>query len=130
MRFMLDADTVSYALRGQGDVGRRILDRRPSELCLSSLTLAELRYGVEARRSERLRRAVRAFTGELAIVAFDEAAADRFALVAIGLTRRGQPIGTIDTLVAAHALSIGAVMVTNNTRHFDRVPGLRVENWS
>ncbi len=128
-RFMLDADTVSYAIRGEGQVATRLLERQPSELCVSSITLAELRFGAEAKRSQRLKRAIRSFIKDVAIVPFDESAADRFAVVAAALARRGQPIGAFDTLVAAHALSLGVAVVTNNARHFSRVPGLRVENW-
>ena len=129
-RFMLDADTVSYALRGQGQVGARLLDHQPSELCISSITWAELRFGVEAKRSQKLRRAIQAFAKDVAVVPFDQAAADRFALVAAALTRRGKPIGSFDTLIAAHALSLGLTVVTNNTKHFGRVPKLSVENWA
>jgi tRNA(fMet)-specific endonuclease VapC len=128
-RFMLDADTVSYAIRGEGQVVTRLLDRQPSEICLSSITWAELRFGVEAKRSQKLKRAIRSFVKDIAIVPFDEAAGDRFAEVAAALARRGEPIGAFDTLMAAHALSLGLTVVTNNTRHFSRVPGLRLENW-
>ena len=128
-RFMLDADTVSYAIRGEGHVAPRLLEHQPSELCLSSITLAELRFGAEAKRSQKLKRAIRSFVKDIAVVPFDESAADRFALVAALLARRGEPIGAFDTLMAAHALSLGLVVVTNNTKHFNRVPGLRVENW-
>jgi tRNA(fMet)-specific endonuclease VapC len=126
---MLDADTVSYAIRGEGRVVARLLERQPSEICLSSITWAELRFGVEAKRSEKLKRAIRSFVKDIAILPFDESAADRFAAVAAALARRGEPIGAFDTLVAAHALSLGLAVVTNNTRHFSRVPGLRLENW-
>ena len=68
-------------------------------------------------------------TRALAVIPLDEAAADRFALVAAALARRGEPIGTFDTLMAAHALSLGIAVVTNDTKHFSRVPGLAVENW-
>ena len=127
---MLDADTVSYALRGQGQVGARILDHQPSELCISSITWAELRFGAEAKRSQKLRRAIQAFAKDVAVVPFDQAAADTFALVAAALARRGKPIGSFDTLIAAHALSLGLTVVTNNTKPFGRVPKLSVENWA
>jgi len=128
-RFMLDADTVSYGIRGEGQVGTRVLQHRPSELCISAITLAELKVGAEAKRSQKLNRSIRSFIKDVAVIAFDEAAADRFALVAAALARRGEPIGALDTLVAAHALSLGLTVVTNNTKHFSRVPGLTVENW-
>jgi tRNA(fMet)-specific endonuclease VapC len=63
------------------------------------------------------------------VVPFDEAAAERFAVVATDLRQSGTPIGVFDTLVAAQALALGLVVVTNNTRHFGRVRGLKVENW-
>jgi tRNA(fMet)-specific endonuclease VapC len=127
---MLDADTISYALRGVGQVAARLLQHEPSEVCLSSITLAELRFGAEAKRSQKLRRAIRTFVADVEVVAFDEAAGDRFGLVAAALARRGEPIGTFDTLVAAHALSLGLTVVTNNIKHFSRVPGLAVVNWA
>lgn len=126
---MLDTDTVSFALRGQGAVAARLLAHRPSELCISSITLAELRFGAEARRSRKLHGLVDTFVSSVAVVAFDQAAADRFAPVAAALARRGEPIGTFDTLMAAHALSLGLTFVTNNARHFQRVHGLKTENW-
>lgn len=129
-RYMLDADTVSYALRGQGLVAARLLEHRPSDLCISSITLAELHFGAEAKRSQRIRRAIRTFTKDVAVVPFDEASAERLGVVAAALATRGQPIGVYDTLVAAQALCLGLTFVTNNTRHFSRVRGLSVENWA
>jgi tRNA(fMet)-specific endonuclease VapC len=127
--YMLDTDTVSFALRGQGAVAARLLAHRPSELCISSITLAELRFGAEARRSRKLHGLVDTFVSSVGVVAFDQAAADRFAPVAAALARRGEPIGTFDTLMAAHALSLGLTFVTNNAKHFQRVHGLKTENW-
>ena len=129
-RYMLDADTVSYALRGHGRVGARLLAHQPSDLCISAITLAELNFGAEAKRSQKIHRAIRSFTKDVAVVPFDEAAAERFGVVAAALATRGQPIGLYDTLVAAHALRLGLTVVTNNTRHFSRVPGLAIENWA
>jgi tRNA(fMet)-specific endonuclease VapC len=128
-QYMLDTDTVSFALRGQGRVAARVLEHRPSELCISSITLAELRYGAEARRSRKLHRLISAFVEAIETMSFDESAASRFATVAAALVRRGEPIGTFDTLIAAHALSLRLTFVTNNTRHFARVAGLSTENW-
>jgi len=128
-RYMLDADTVSYALRGHGRVGTRLLEHQPSEVCISAITLAELNFGAEAKQSQKIRRAIRRFTNDIVVVPFDEVSAERFGVVAAALATRGQPIGLYDTLVAAQALSLGLTVVTNNTRHFSRVPGLAVENW-
>ena len=127
--YMLDMDTVSFALRGRGRVAARLLEHRPSELCISSVTLAELRYGAEARRSRKLHRLISTFVESIEVMSFDQSAAGRFAVVAAAWARRGEPIGTFDTLMAAHALSLRLTFVTNNTRHFTRVPGLATENW-
>lgn len=129
-RFMLDTDTVSFALRGEGHVAERLLAHRPSELCLSAITLAELSYGAEAKRSKKLRRLIDTFVGSVPMVPFDAQAASRFGPVAAALARAGTPIGGFDTLIAAHALAMRLTLVTNNTQHFSRVSGLAVENWA
>lgn len=128
-RYLLDTDTVSDALRGEGRVAARILEHAPSDLCISAITLAELRFGAERKRSQKLKRAIRAFVKDVAVVDFDAASAERFAEVAADLAEGGNPIGVFDTLVAAQALALGLVAVTNNTRHFGKVAGLKVENW-
>lgn len=130
LEFMLDTDMVSWALRGQGAVASRVLEHRPSQLCISSITLAELRFGADAKRSRRLHRLIETFVSAVSVVPFDQGAADRFGPVASVLARKGEPIGTFDTLIAAHALSCGVTLVTNNTKHFTRVTGLKLENWA
>ena len=128
--FMLDTDTVSWALRGQGAVPTRLLERRPSQLCISSITLAELRFGADAKGSRKLHRLIDTFVKSVTVLPFDEAAAGRFGPVARALARKGEPIGTFDTLIAAHAMSLGLTFVTNNMKHFQRVAGLKTTNWA
>ena len=128
-RFLLDTDTASFALRGQGRVGERLLEKNPSQLCMSALTLAELRFGADAKESKRLHKLIDTFAESIANVPFDADAANRFGKVAAALSRAGTPIGTLDTLIAAQALALGLTLVTNNTEHFKRVPGLKIENW-
>jgi len=84
-----------------------MLEHRPSEFCISSITLAELRFGAETRRSRKLHRLISTFVETVEVVSFDQSAAGRFATVAAALARSGEPIGTFDTLMAAHALSLG-----------------------
>jgi len=127
--FMLDTDTVSFALRGQGAVGARILEHRPSELCLSSITVAELRYGATRRRSARLHELIDTFITNVAVLPFDETCAAPFGVLAAELAARGTPIGDFDVLIAAHAIAAEATLVTNNTKHFERIRALNVENW-
>ena len=130
VRYMLDTDTVSYALRGMGEVGARLLERRPSEVSVSALTVAELRFGAERRKSKRLHALIDSFCAGVNVLPFNERAAARFGVVGAALAARGAPIGPIDTLIAAHALAEDLTFVTNNARHFSRVAGLRTENWA
>jgi len=126
---MLDTDTVSFALRGFGDVSTRLLAHKPSEICLSAITLAELRYGADRRGSPKLHGLIDAFATAVTVVSFDEAVATRFGAVAATLVSQGTPIGDFDTLIAAHALALDLMLVTNNTKHFSRIHGLRIDNW-
>lgn len=127
--FLLDTDTVSFALRGRGQVATHLLDHRPSEICISSITLAELRYGADMKRSRKLHGLIDTFVEAITVLPFDRIAADRFGPVASSLAGQGTPIGQFDTLIAAHALAVRLTLVTNNTKHFERVVGLRTENW-
>ena len=129
LRFMLDTDSVSYAIRGVGNVGERIVERKPSDLCVSAITLAELRFGVERRKSRKLDLAVAAFLSDIAVIPFDDACAETFGRIAAKLAEAGEPIGESDTLIAAHALTLGLTLVTNNDRHFRRVTGLKITSW-
>ncbi|MEZ4302487.1 MAG: type II toxin-antitoxin system VapC family toxin [Polyangiaceae bacterium] len=128
--FMLDTDTVSFALRGLGRVADALLERAPSEICMSAVTLAELRYGADHRRSKKLHALIDTFAAAVAVVPFDEAAATSFGKIGADLRRAGTPIGELDTMIAAHALALDVTLVTNNTRHFRRVPHLHIENWA
>jgi tRNA(fMet)-specific endonuclease VapC len=126
---MLDTDSVSFAWRGRGRIAERILVQAPSSMCISSISLAELRYGADLRGSRRLHALVDAFVAPLAVVPFDEKAAARFGAVAASLTRAGRLIGPMDALIGAHALSLGVVLVTHHTKHFSRIEGLKTDDW-
>jgi tRNA(fMet)-specific endonuclease VapC len=130
VKYLLDTDSVSYALRGQGEVGARIRGQRPSDLCISAITLAELRYGAERKGSKRLHGLIDTFTSAVEVASFDETAAAEFGRLASVLAERGTPIGEFDVLIAAHAVALRCTLVTNNVRHFSKVPGLSVENWA
>jgi tRNA(fMet)-specific endonuclease VapC len=132
--WMLDTDTCVYLVNrraGFERVLRRMEGRRYGEIRVSAVTLAELRYGIarSARRTSNAEK-VEAFLQRFDIVAFDERAAAEYGTVRAGLERAGRVIGPLDTLIAAHALSLGCILVTNNVREFGRVPRLRVENWA
>jgi tRNA(fMet)-specific endonuclease VapC len=125
-----DTDSVSFALRGEGKVGLRILERAPSELCISAITEAELRYGAERRKSTRLHKLIDKFTNSVRVAPFDSACAASFGKVVSKLMAKGKPIGDFDAMIAAHALALGLTLVTNNAKHFRQVEGLRIENWT
>ena len=127
---MLDTDTVSYLIKGRSKVLETRLRRRdPSSVCVSCVTRGELRYGVARLGSAKLEREVELFLEGIVSLAWDRSAADRYGIVRSNLERIGNPIGSLDTMIAAHALSSELVLITNNERHFSRVKGLKTRNW-
>ena len=126
---MLDTDSVSYAIRGSGRVAEQIVAHSPSELCISAITLAELRFGAESLRSQKIHRAIDAFLRDVRLIPFDEECAGSYGRIGATLAARGEKIGNLDTMIAAHALTLGLTLVTNNERHFKRVAGLTIVNW-
>jgi len=126
---MLDTDTVSFALRDQGQVNARVRENRRSALCVSAISVAELRFGADHRKSTSIHAKIDTFLRDLQIVPFDEICARHFGAIASALAGQGTPIGEFDVLIAATAIAVQATLVTNNVKHFTRVRGLRVENW-
>jgi len=107
----------------------RFREYRLGEIGICSVVAAELAYGVAKSRSARNRSALEMFLAPLEVLPFDQAAVWAYGDLRASLEREGQPIGALDTMIAAHALSVDAPLVTHNTREFARVPGLRLENW-
>ncbi len=127
--FMLDTDSVSFAIRAQGRVREKIIEHEFAELCISAISLAELRYGADLINSYKLHESIDDFISNIKVIAFNENCSGYYGVIASQLHKRGSPIGKFDVLIAAHAISIDATLVTNNVKHFSRVHGLRVENW-
>lgn len=129
--YMLDTDTSSYIIRDKpASVRERFAKIDSQQICISVITYAELLYGVKRSSSSKVNRPiVENYVRHLVIQSWDEMAADHYSTIRTFLESSGQPIGGMDTQIAAHALSLDAVLVTNNTRHFERVPGLKLENW-
>jgi tRNA(fMet)-specific endonuclease VapC len=128
---LLDTNICIYIINTKPpEVLERFNRFRLGEIGLSSVVAAELAYGVAKSGSERNRRALEMFLAPLDLLPFDEAAIWAYGELRADLERRGQPIGALDTMIAAHALSLNAVLVTNNTREFSRVAGLQLENWA
>jgi len=131
-RYLLDTDICSYLIRDRPPRVRQRMNAVPlAEQAISSVTYAELMYGV-ARSSKPAvnREVVRRFVLHVAVLPWDAAAAEHYGDLRSSLERTGTPIGSMDLMIAAHARSMGATVVTNNLRHFERVPGIAVENWA
>ena len=129
--WMLDTDIcIALIKRQPRELIDRIKKRKPGDIVISSITLAELRFGAsKSKQAEKNRAALDQFLVPLEVVAFDDASAESYGRIRAALEINGTPIGLLDTLIASHALSINATIVTNNVREFSRVEGLRVENW-
>lgn len=129
---MLDTNICIHVIKNRPEtVIRNFLKHEPSELCISSITYAELMHGVEkSQDAERNRIAITLFLSPLSVLEFDNYAAEEYGKVRANLERKGTPIGPMDTLIAAHAKAEDLILVTNNTREFNRVEGLTVENWT
>ena len=130
--YLLDTNICIYAIKNRPEaVLNRIRENRPEGLCISVITLAELRHGVEkSLHKEKNEQALLKFLSVLEILPFDDHAAIEYGKICSELQRQGTPIGTMDMLVAAHAKARRLTLVTNNGREFMRVPGLRIENWA
>ena len=131
MRYLLDTTICIYLIRRRPAQVRARLQRcAVGEIGLSTVTCAALQYGVaKSAFPAQNQAALEAFTLPLALVPFDAAAAVAYGPVRADLERQGTPIGAMDLLIAAHALSLRVILVTNNTREFVRVQGLQVEDW-
>ena len=131
IRHLLDTDICIALIRGRSSSTlKRLKQCQPGSVGISSITLAELQYGV-AKSSDPARNqaALLEFCAPLDILEFGLAGAATYGNVRSMLGTKGIPIGPLDTLIAAHALSLPAILVTNNEREFRRIDGLKVENW-
>ncbi|MBN6739340.1 type II toxin-antitoxin system VapC family toxin [Acidithiobacillus sp. MC6.1] len=133
MLHMLDTDTASYLIKGKSPtIESRLAVLVPSMVCISVMTRAELQYGLKRLPSDhRLHLAVRQFLKIVRVLPWDTDAADWYADIRHQLVSTGQPIGELDMMIAAHSLSVGAVLVTNNSGHYERIEApLMLENWA
>ena len=129
--YMLDTDTCAFILRRSSPTLLERIQAVPlQQQSVSMITLAELLYGVQVSSKKKANRAaVDLLVRHLAVKEWSRDAAEHYAEIRADLKKKGQLIGSNDLLIAAHARSMGAVMVTNNAKDFGRVKGLRVENW-
>ena len=130
--YMLDTDIVIFVLRGRHpEIDRRIGQLAPSQHCISMATYAELMFGIQHQPSGHVTRDQLArFLDSTTVLDLGREAAEVYARLRYRLNRQGMPIESMDLLIAAHAISIGAILVTNNVKHFERLaPDLTIENW-
>ena len=133
MLHMLDTDICSYIIRSRSPrVQARLSGLQPEDICISVITRAELVYGLKRLEpNHRLQVEVRRFLRLVRVLAWDDDAADYYADIRYQLVNSGKPIGELDMMIAAHSLAAGAVLVTNNTRHYSRIAQpLTIENWN
>lgn len=130
-RYMLDTDMCSYIIKERpASVQQHFQKISMEQLCISVVTYAELIYGIERSSSRRVNRPViEDFVQHLEVMDWNNGAADQYGVIRAALEANGTPIGAMDMMIAAHAKSIKAVLVTNNQKHFTKVKGLKVENW-
>lgn len=127
----LDTNICSYLLRRHpGSVVARFSGIRADEVFISSIVAAELRYGAAKLGSQRFSNILEEWLAAFTIQPWPELASSIYARLRSDLERQGTPIGNMDLLIAAHALAEDATLVSNNTREFERVPGLKLENWA
>ena len=128
--YMLDTNASSAAIRGDAAINEKLLALPPDAWCISTITMAEHVYGLAKKpQAVRLAQLVHAFLNLANVLTWDREAAEVLGPVRAELERIGRPIGAYDTLIAAHALSRGLVLVTANVGEFQRVDGLRIDNW-
>ena len=130
LRFLLDTNICIYAMKGPPPALAARFDQEQDGLAISSMTLAELLFGVaNSDRPERNREGLALFLTKVSIADFGVQAAEHFGTIKAQHRRSGTPVGPHDMLIGAHARSLGFTLVTNNRREFDRIPDLKVENW-
>ena len=131
LKYMLDTNIVIYTIKNKPERVREAFSLHQGQMCISTVTLGELVYGAE--RSSQIERNLAEIEGlaaRLDVATFDADAAVHFGQVRAELYLRGLPIGPYDMMIAGHARSLGFTLITNNLREFQRVPGLRIENWA
>ncbi len=131
MKYLLGTNICIVLIRQKSAaVLQRLVSQKPGDVGISSITLAELVYGVEKSvQVEQNRAALQQFILPLEVADFDQLAASAYGKIRVELERAGQVIDSMDMLIAAHALSLDAILVTNNVREFQRVDGLVLEDW-
>lgn len=131
MKYLLDTNICIYIIRKKP---KKVLEKfkkfNPGEIGISAITLAELEYGVaKSQHPDKNQQALAEFTLPLDVLPFDHNAAQAYGSIRTLLEKKGTPIGSMDLMIAAHAMSLNTTLITNNVREFERVKGINIENW-
>ena len=129
MRYILDTDTVSFIIRNNSSVIANLIKHEDDEIYISAISYAEISYGLEKKGSERLFNEVNSIIGKLSIIDFDASQSEFYGQIRAELEKSGTPLGDMDMLIAATALSTGAILVSHNKKHFSKIKGLKIEDW-
>jgi tRNA(fMet)-specific endonuclease VapC len=130
VRWLLDTNILIAISKCNPALLPRLQNINSADICLSSIVLSEIEYGIaKSARKQTNRQVFEAIVHAFPVHAYDETAAGHYGLLRAELEAQGRLIGPNDMLIAAHALALGCVLVTDNVREFERVGGLRVENW-
>lgn len=133
MNYVLDTNTLSFAMAGDASVSRRLLSHARTDVFLPQPVVAEIEYGLarlpKSKKKERLLRRFRVYLDEIQRAAWTDEVSHAFGQAKAELERSGIRIEDFDVAVAAHALALDATLVTDNLDHMSRVPNLRLENW-
>ena len=130
LKYLLDTNMVIYTIKNRPAHVRDAFVRHEGQMAISSVTWGELIYGVErSSQPEKNLADIEAMAARLEILPLTEQAANHFGQIRAELYRTGQPIGPYDMMIAGHARALGLVLITNNAKELERVPGLRIENW-
>ena len=131
IKYMLDTNIVIYTMKNKPAHMKELFVQRQGQMCVSTITSMELFYGAENSQNPKQNlAAVEGFLARLDVLEYDTAAAANTGQLRSELRKAGTPIGPYDGLIAGHARSLGLILVTNNVKEFERVAGLRIENWA
>ena len=132
MKYMLDTNICIYAIKHKPEkVFKKLQQTDPDDVCISSVTYAELVHGVEkSSAKERNRIALTLLLSCIEIMSFDTKAAEEYGKVRADLELKGEVIGPLDLMIAGHAKSLNCTLVTNNIKEFQRIKGLKAANWA
>lgn len=131
LKYMLDTNICIFTIKNKPEIVRAAFNQHSGQMCISTITLMELIYGAEkSSNPEKNLAVVEGFSARLEVLQFGSDAAIHAGQVRAELAKKGAPIGPYDNMIAGHARSQGLIVVTNNMREFERVPGLRVEDWT